>query len=64
MAEDTILKGNFVTKKQVVIEKNPVENLTSSEKIARELKEAVLQELGGSMVYVERTNLAWDGSDN
>lgn len=56
-----ILRGNFEVKRKVTLEDNPQINLSSSEKIAKELKEAALQAIGGSMVYVERTHLEWDG---
>ncbi|MBA3662152.1 MAG: hypothetical protein H0W64_10510 [Gammaproteobacteria bacterium] len=64
MEEKNVLKGNFETKKKVILEENPQDNLTNSQQIAKDLKETVLQALGGSMVYVERTNLSWDGNSD
>lgn len=51
-----LLKGNFKTKNTV--EKKPEEN---KKDLKEELKKAALSSIGGSMVYVERTDLTWDG---
>lgn len=53
------LKGNFKVKKDV-IEKAPL-IASESQKLAEELKQRALTSLGGSMVYMERTDLTWDG---
>lgn len=53
------LKGNFKVKKEVA-EKEPV-FASDGQKIAEELKQRALTSLGGSMVYMERTDLTWDG---
>lgn len=58
---EAFLKGNFKVKKEVTEADVAEKELSSSEKISKELREAALQVLGGSMVYVERTNLSWDG---
>jgi len=52
-----LLKGNFSTQKKVVLENSetPEDNLESK------LKKAALNSIGGSMVYVERTDMTWDG---
>ena len=55
------LKGNFSVKKKIV-EKSGKEE-TEKEALSKELKDRVLSSLGGSMVYVERTGLMWDGDD-
>ena len=55
-----ILKGNYKIKKK--IEEKKI-NIAKKEKLKKELKERALASLGGSMVYVERDKLFWDGSD-
>ena len=52
------LKGNFKPKKEVKDEKAAQEGNAQD----RFRKEA-LNSIGGSMVYVERTDLAWDGEE-
>lgn len=54
--EDQLLKGNFKVKKPVKTEKG---NETAS--FQDEYKKKALASIGGSMVYMERTNLTWDG---
>ncbi|MDZ4726930.1 MAG: hypothetical protein SH817_12290 [Leptospira sp.] len=53
-----ILKGNFKVKKEVDLAK--LKN-DSESNVSEELKQKVLATLGGSMVYVERNKLTWDG---
>jgi hypothetical protein len=57
---DDILKGNYKIKKQI---KEKEISIDEQEKLKKELKERALASLGGSMVYVERDKLNWDGSD-
>ena len=57
---DDILKGNYKIKKQI---KEKEISLDEQEILKKELKERALASLGGSMVYVERDKLFWDGSD-
>jgi hypothetical protein len=54
-----LLKGNFTTKKQVEVKKEDTEAGTLQD----EFKKAALNSIGGSMVYVERTDLTWSGDD-
>ena len=56
------LKGNFKVKKDV---KESEESTDQSKKdsIKDELRKAALASIGGSMVYVERTDLEWDGEE-
>lgn len=54
-----LLKGNFTTKKQVETKQNDNENKS----LQSEFKKAALNSIGGSMVYVERTELTWSGDD-
>ncbi|SEK49305.1 hypothetical protein SAMN05216262_101490 [Colwellia chukchiensis] len=54
-----LLKGNFTPKKQV--QANTQESEDSS--LQAEFKKAALNSIGGSMVYVERTDLTWSGDD-
>ncbi|MEK7791373.1 MAG: hypothetical protein AAB309_07085 [Deltaproteobacteria bacterium] len=51
------LKGNYQLKKS--IKGKGEETQKSAEKIAQNLKKKALASLGGSMVYVERTDLTW-----
>ena len=53
---EEILKGNFKVKKPVVLDK-----AKEKESVAEELRKKALASLGGSMVYIERTDLTWDG---
>ena len=57
---DDILKGNYKIKKQI---KEKKINIDEQEILKKELKERALASLGGSMVYVERDKLFWDGSE-
>ena len=54
-----LLKGNFTTEKQVESPNEDSEKTT----LADEFKKAALNSIGGSMVYVERTDLTWDGEN-
>lgn len=53
-----LLKGNFKTKKAVVAPENE-----ESDDLNAEFKKEALNSIGGSMVYVERTPLEWDGDE-
>ncbi|WP_448563722.1 hypothetical protein [Thalassotalea ganghwensis] len=55
-----LLKGNFTTKKQVNAPEKAQDNKSALE---QEFKKAALNSIGGSMVYVERTDLTWDGEE-
>jgi hypothetical protein len=55
--EENLLKGNFKVKKEVSLDKIN-ENEAS---VSAKLKKMTLASLGGSMVYMERTDLTWDG---
>ncbi len=54
------LKGNFTVKRDVVDPAAKAEK-SSAERIKDELRSKALSSLGGSMVYVDRTQLTWDG---
>jgi hypothetical protein len=56
--DEPFLKGNFKTKRTIA-----VENGESKGSIQHELRKKALGTLGGSMVYMERNNLTWDGED-
>lgn len=58
---DELIKSNFTIKKPVVLEADP--NQRPEEGVAEKLKKAALASIGGSMVYVERTQMTWDGGD-
>ncbi|MBI2027722.1 MAG: hypothetical protein HYS98_07995 [Deltaproteobacteria bacterium] len=54
-----VLKGNFKVKKPVQIKsKNEQKSFEET------FKERVLASLGGSMVYIERNKLKWDGEES
>ena len=55
---DEILKGNFKVKKAIQL---PQEEADQKSSLQEELKKRALASLGGSMVYVERDRLNWDG---
>ena len=55
MSEE-LLKGNFKVKNPVILNETP-----ESSSLRDELKKRALASLGGSMVYMERTDLTWDG---
>ena len=55
-----ILKGNFKIQNKIKDEKI---SINKKENLKQELKERALASLGGSMVYVERDKLNWDGSE-
>ena len=57
MSED-ILKGNYKLNKKIKEKKT---NIDKQDKLKSDLKERALASLGGSMVYVERDKLFWDG---
>ena len=59
MSEE-LLKGNFKVKKPVTLQEDKKEKDTS---VKKELRKRALASLGGSMVYMERTNLTWDGAE-
>lgn len=54
--QEEILKGNFKVKR-------PIDQGGEEKKMSvqEELRERALASLGGSMVYMERTNFTWDG---
>lgn len=53
------LKGNFQVKREV--HEKQQDATSQKQKLAEELKQRALTSLGGSMVYMERTDLTWDG---
>ena len=56
---DEILKGNFKVKRPVKLENAEDKNETLQE----EFRKRALASIGGSMVYVERNKLNWDGNE-
>ena len=60
---DEFLKGNFKIK-NAVLEKTDEQKAKGSDKIKEQLKKAALNSIGGSMVYVERTDLVWNGDED
>ena len=53
---DDILRGNFKVKKPITLSQ-----AKKKESVKDMLKKKALASLGGSMVYVERDRLIWDG---
>lgn len=59
-----VLKGNFNVKKPVhAAEDDASRRDESAQALAERLKKAALASIGGSMVYMERTDLTWNGDD-
>jgi len=59
-----VLKGNFKVKKPVHAAEDDVPRQDeSAQALAERLKKAALASIGGSMVYMERTDLTWNGDD-
>lgn len=54
------LKGNFSVKREVK-QKDEETKKDGAQRLREEFRKRALASLGGSMVYVERTDLAWDG---
>ena len=54
--KETLLKGNYVLKKKI-------KNTKAKQSPTEEYKDRVLSSIGGSMVYIEKTDLVWDGND-
>lgn len=51
-----LLKGNFVPEKNVTVEDKAPETKSNYE-------EKALASIGGSMVFVERNKMLWDGDE-
>ena len=58
---DELLRGNFKVKNPVKESDISTNKEEGHETIARELKKRALASLGGSMVYVDRDTLTWNG---
>lgn len=59
------LKGNFKVKKDVVVASTEEAGKErGAEGVSKELRKAALASIGGSMVYIEREALSWDGEDD
>ena len=58
---DDFLKGNFKVKNSITLKDS--EKKEPSKKLTEELRKKTLASLGGSMVYIERTPLIWDGHE-
>lgn len=54
------LKGNFKVKRPVAAAK-PVKAKSKSQALSERFRKQALASIGGSMVYVERTDLTWNG---
>ncbi|HLF18641.1 MAG TPA: hypothetical protein VI749_07105 [Candidatus Omnitrophota bacterium] len=55
--EEDILKGNFKVKNPIKANDEKVEKSS----VREQLRAKALASLGGSMVYMERTELTWEG---
>ena len=53
------LKGNFKAKREIVEPSGAPEH-SPAQQLSAELRKKALSSLGGSMVYVDRTDLTWD----
>ena len=58
--EEEILKGNFKVQRPVKADKA---HEGRDKTVREELKERALASLGGSMVFMDPSDLAWDGDD-
>ncbi len=58
MEENQLLKGNFKVKNPVKIDEEK-----KSLSFHEEYKKKALASIGGSMVYMERNNLTWNGDE-
>ena len=58
-AHEQILKGNFQTKRPI-----DLSGVHQANSLQSRLRKKVLASLGGSMVYMERKNLTWDGESS
>lgn len=57
---EPLLKGNFKVKNPVKLEEPKTENKS---KLA-DYRQKALASVGGSMVYMERTQKTWDGDES
>ncbi len=57
------LKGNFAVKKPVDEASAEATDKDPAQTLADKLRKAALASIGGSMVYMERTELTWNGDD-
>jgi hypothetical protein len=57
------LKGNFEVRNPVKNELAEGTDKDSEQTLAERLRKAALASIGGSMVYMERTELTWNGDD-
>lgn len=57
-----LLKGNFTVKRKVASENQPGAD-EASQTLSGKLRKVALASIGGSMVYMERTDLTWNGDD-
>ncbi len=55
-----VLKGNFKVKKPVEFDPNAKK---ATESLTDKLKTRALATLGGSLVFMERDKLTWDGEE-
>lgn len=55
------LKGNFQVKHEVVAPGADETVQTAAQRLSEEFRAKALSSIGGSMVYVDRTDLTWDG---
>ncbi len=55
-----LLKGNFQVKNKVVAN----EERDEAAEFKNEYRKKALESIGGSMVFVEREKLFWDGTDD
>lgn len=56
--KEELIKGNFKVKNPVVFS-----DADKKSSVQKQLKEKALASLGGSMVYMERKNLTWEGEN-
>lgn len=55
-----LMKGNFEVKRKLAV----TDDSDGSADFKNEFKKKALESIGGSMVFVEREMLFWDGAEN
>ena len=61
-ADSELLKGNFDVKNPIT-QQSDKGGQSQAESIADALKKEAINSIGGSMVYMERSELNWDGDE-
>jgi len=60
--DSELLKGNFDVKNPIA-QQSDKSSQSQAESITEALKKEAINSIGGSMVYMERSELNWDGDE-